>query len=362
MVSSLTLARILPSRCPVCATPADGVRVHTREAAAQHFVPRSRDPRRHEELSALLADLWGRDEVQVRRCPTCGLSFADPFVSGDEGFYNLVSGSDPRYPSRRWEFGRTLASLRALYAETSRQVRLVELGAGDGAFLKGLRGAELGPRFEMLAIDYDAGAVERLERSGFTTYTGSLADLAHERPGSFDVVCLFQTLEHISEIETLFASISRLITAQGHVFLSTPNADATEVQEQLTGFWDMPPNHVARWTRSAFERIAEAHGLSLLEWELEHPYRLRTARELARFRLLAGAYDETSLVGRVNALRSRKIRGPIKYGLSLVFLPRILASWRRLLPPTQWAHLQHRAPSRARGEVEPLSGFSEQPA
>ena len=173
----------MPVPCPVCDTQADAVvRNHSREAAAQHFVPRSRDPRRHDELKAMLAELWGRDEVNVRRCPTCGLCFADPFVAGDETFYNLVTESDPRYPSDRWEFRQTLASLRALYQGTSRRVRLVELGAGDGAFLKGLKSAKLGPRFDLLAIDYDIGAVERLERSGFRTFAGSSRISPDERP------------------------------------------------------------------------------------------------------------------------------------------------------------------------------------
>jgi SAM-dependent methyltransferase len=230
--------------------------------------------------------------------------------------------------------------MRAFYSGASGPLHLLEIGAGDGAFLKRLRSSSLGPLFDATAMDYDAGAVERLRRAGFATRRGSVAELAHERPNTFSVVCLFQTLEHISDVHDLFESLSRLLTINGHIFISVPNGPAIDQQEDLTGLWDMPPNHVVRWTRTGLEVLGRAHGFRLAEWALEHPHRLRTALQLARYRILAHAYDDRSFAAWINAWRVRWARGPLKLALAITLAAPILKSWQRLLPPTQWAHFR----------------------
>jgi SAM-dependent methyltransferase len=220
--------------------------------------------------------------------------------------------------------------------------KLLEVGAGSGAFLTQLRSSRIGGGFSLLAIEYDRGAVANLESAGFETTQFSLQELAKsdQHRGAFAAICLFQTLVHIADVHDTFHAIKTLLRHDGDLFISVPFGPSTDIQEELTAYWDLPPNHVGRWTRHAFESIAQQHAFLIVDWELERTGRLFYAWKLARYTVLAKAYDESSLVGRINALRVRSIRGPAKRVVAIAYLPKILAAWRRLTPPTQWVHLK----------------------
>jgi SAM-dependent methyltransferase len=346
--------------CPVCAASAPEImRRFTIDLVATHFIPASRDLRRHTELRELLGDLWeGRDTVAIRRCSSCSLGFADPWVAGTDRFYNLVTESDPHYPRDRWEFRRTIRCLTARPPTVGHQIpaRILEVGAGSGAFLKQLRSSSVGTEFSPLAIEYDRGAVAKLEQAGFETSRDSLQELAGtaQRKGIFTAICMFQTLEHIADVHGVFGAVKTLLRHDGDLFISVPFGPSTELQEELTGYWDMPPNHVGRWTRSAFDSIAEQHAFRLVEWELERTARLLLAWRLASYAVRAKAYDEDSVAGRINALRIRSIRGPAKRILAVALMPKMLVAWHRLCAPTQWVHMK----PTARGDQAKADGRS----
>jgi 2-polyprenyl-3-methyl-5-hydroxy-6-metoxy-1,4-benzoquinol methylase len=321
--------------CPICAdTETAVVRRHSAALAAQHFVPRRRDRARHEALRRKLVELWGREWAELRRCAGCGAVCVDPFVGGDAAFYELLSGGNPGYPGWRWEFGRTLRSLETL--RTERPLHLLELGAGDGAFLRCLD-AEA---FAVTALEHDVAAVRRLHDAGIAVYAGSAQELANERAGGFDVVALFQTLEHIAAPHELFAAFRHLLRPDGHLFLSVPNAAAVELEEELTGFFEMPPHHVSRWSERALSLLAAEHGLTVVEHDLEPAARLRTALIWARYRVLARGYDDRTLAARVNGIRSPRLRNAARLALSIPALPRSLVAARTMPPLTRWAHLR----------------------
>jgi hypothetical protein len=91
-----------------------------------------------------------------------------------------------------------------------------------------------------------------------------------------------------------------LLRDDGGLFMSVPFAPSTELQEELTAYWDVPPNHIGRWTPRAFDSIARQHGLRVVDWELEAASSLSCAWRLATYAVLAKAYDEASLPGRIN--------------------------------------------------------------
>ena len=352
-------------RCPICDAHSTAKRRSYGIAeVATHFVPATRDPARHERLRELLVDLWaGRDTVEIHRCQRCSFEFAVPWVAGDESFYNLVTESDPHYPTSRWEFRQTLEHLQARFGrdDSPGPLRLLEVGAGDGAFLRQLHG-RFGEAFLPLATEYDHGAVAKLRLAGFETLHGAVQRLADddEYRSRFEVICVFQALEHIADVHGFFGALGTLLREDGDIFVSVPYAPNIDLQEELVAYWDLPPNHVGRWTRAAFDAIARRHQLRVQDWELEPVPRIVSAWRLAHYAVLGKAYDERTIPGRVNALRSRWVRGPVKRLMAVAYMPRVLAAWPRLCPATQWVHLRSERPGQ---EVEGKArlGASESP-
>jgi 2-polyprenyl-3-methyl-5-hydroxy-6-metoxy-1,4-benzoquinol methylase len=298
-------------------------------------VPRSRDPSRHDRLNAHLRELWRQEDVAIEVCGECSFGYAVPFVGGDADFYALAHEGDPHYPWNRWEFHEALTALREL--EVQRPLRILEVGAGHGAFLDLARAQT--PEAEVVAADYDLGAVSVLRSKGYATLAGSLRDAT----GPFDVVCMFQTLEHMADLDDVFAQLARLTLPGGSILVSVPNGDATTVQENLIGLWDMPPNHVARWTPRSLRQAAQLRGFQLQSLCTEPVRAASITRQLAVSEINAYAYVEGSLAQRVNALSARWARGPLKRVIAAAGIPRIWRQRAEFKPLTVFAHLRNRA-------------------
>jgi len=319
--------------CPACRSPdTTTVRQQSIAGAAEHFVPRARDTARHEALVDHLEGLWGDHGARILDCRGCGFGFVHPYVGGDERFYALANAADPHYPADRWEFTETLDALESMDPEPE---ALAEVGAGKGAFLDKVRSRGL--RCRLTAADFDAGAVAAMQTKGIDAYSGSLAEVADRGP--FDVVCLFHTLEHMADLDYAFTAIRRSVTSRGSIFVSVPNHDWTKLQESLTQFLDMPPNHVGRWTARAFEAVADRHGLRIVDQRLAPVSVPSQAWLLSLYKVNARAFDPGTLAHRILAVRGRPVRGPAKAALALLYYPRLASAGRRYLSPVRWVHM-----------------------
>ena len=279
-----------------------------------------------------LRDLFGGDQVDVMRCGDCGFWFAHPFIAGTPDIYNLFTAGQEHYPSDRFEFALTVGAL------PRRPISILEIGAGRGAFLRCVQSTKLVRK--AVATEYDSGsltAIARLPDVDIVPLTPiELAERTDER---FDAVCMFHVLEHMDRVDEVFGALRRLTQPDGQLFIGVPNEASVTMQEERTGFWDMPPNHVSRWTPSALESIASRHGFRLIEHRYESSSRWAAMSEMARCRLQGRAYNPSSVAGRVNDIGARAVRGPLKRLVHawdlLAFLP-TLGQWP---PRSQWFRL-----------------------
>jgi SAM-dependent methyltransferase len=121
------------------------------------------------------------------------------------------------------------------------------------------------------AIDY---ARERYAAANLEFETMDVMALALE-DGSFDVVCAFETIEHVEDRDAFLREIARVLRLEGVLLVSTPRADETTEQP------DNPFHHV-ELSRADFERLLGRHFQSI---ELYGQRRLQTRRHRALLRL-----------------------------------------------------------------------------
>jgi SAM-dependent methyltransferase len=321
--------------CPACGcTSTRLIRSHSIEAAATHLIAPRQDPVRHGQLRIELARLWDAEQVEVRRCATCGFVFADPFVAATAEIYNLMSGGTARYPNDRFEFGATISTLK----RAGRPLRMLEIGTGLGAFMKKARLA--GVVKESVTTEYDEAALESLRGlAGNTAFRGGITDLVLTQPEPFDAICMFQVLEHMDNPQGVFADLRALTAPGGALFIGVPNAESVEVQESLTGFWEMPPNHIGRWTLAAIKAAAEPAGFEVAEDRLEDASAAVELWRLAKCRWEARAYAPGSLGARINGIADRRIHGPLKRTLVAQDMVMLAPHLRRIPPQSHWFHL-----------------------
>lgn len=338
------MASLSVIQCPACLGTNIGAVFQrlTTDQAAEFFVPKGRSRSRHDAMLTILRRLWeGAEVVDLRRCLDCGFGFAIPFVAGDIAFYEVAFQGASPYPTDRWEFRRTLDTLSKL-SWPSDGANLLEAGAGDGNFLRGLRETAVGKRFRMTALEYDKGALQRLGAAGFEAVAGSFIDLAlqPDQLGQYDCICFFQTLEHMDRIDENFDAIRRLGTLRAHVFISAPYGPSVDAEERAIGFTEMPPQHIGRWDLPAIQAVAGRHSFEIAEWELEPRWaRVSDALLLAGYRTNSRAANPATLEAHVQAISFLPARRLLKRIVATRWLPTMWRHAKTMLGHNQWVHL-----------------------
>jgi SAM-dependent methyltransferase len=137
--------------------------------------------------------------------------------------------------------------------------RLLDLGCGTGAFLSVAR-----DDYDCCGVDVSAEAITVVrERLGVEGYAGDIRslDLA---AGSFDVITLFDVVEHVPGPADLLSAVRRLLSAKGIVVLTTGDTDSLLCQ--LSGRWwhlMTPPEHLTFFSRAGLAQMVVRCGLTV---------------------------------------------------------------------------------------------------
>jgi len=271
--------------------------------------------------------LCGRDDAQLRtesadptptagaglrfaivECRHCGLTYTNPrptestigrFYPGDYRPHAPRANRAIRLPSRFWSLvlGRPCPERRGRLPWIGNG-RLLDFGCGGGSYLR--RMSQLGWR--VTGLDVSPHAVEKVRDDiGCDVYLGSLphGDLP---PGSFDVITMWQSLEHVHRpLEVLRAAFD-LLRPGGRIIAAVPNIaglPAAWFGENWFGL-DLP-RHLTHFTPSTLGnmllaagfRVRSMRGLVHYHWLQTSAIRARRASvqsllpQLLRFRLLA---------------------------------------------------------------------------
>jgi SAM-dependent methyltransferase len=206
----------------------------------------------------------------LRRCTACGHAWADLELSPERlvGIYGpaYFHGEEYRdYPADRFalqkSFRRRLAEIEP-FLDPARHRSLLEVGCAYGFFLDLVRG-----RFESaLGIDISAEAVRHARESlGLDAVQGDV--LGHDfGRRSFDVVCLWDTIEHLPQPDLAVARI-RELTAPG-ALLALTTGDIGSPLARLRGRrWRLihPPTHLHYFTRGSLRRLLERCGFEPID-------------------------------------------------------------------------------------------------
>jgi SAM-dependent methyltransferase len=157
---------------------------------------------------------------------------------------------------RHWWFrGRRTVYLGLLrhHLRGQRPRRVLDLGCGVGGFLGGL--SELGER--VLATDVDHASLRLCKERGFPPGVASSGYALPFADGAFDLVCLFDALEHIPDEARALQEVARVLAPGGRVTVTVP------AYQFLYANNDRVARHCRRYTRSRLRRVLEQAGLEL---------------------------------------------------------------------------------------------------
>jgi len=205
------------------------------------------------------------------RCRHCGLIYLNPRPEPDEmaryypsdyiAYYRAIE-DEPSF-SRRLDRRYGLHKrCREVIRRASEPGHLLDVGCATGVFLDGMcqRG------WTVTGVEVNAKAAQYArERLGLEVFVGELEDAGYP-DASFDVITLWDVLEHVPDPRRTLGEISRILRPSGLLVLSLPNPDCLEARlfGPYWAGWDVP-RHLYIFSRSVLERLLAETGFQIQE-------------------------------------------------------------------------------------------------
>ena len=210
-----------------------------------------------------------------------GLAAVRPLLQAaradDPDGWNYGSGWPPSYQA----YGRMRALLTLLTARSLRPRRALEVAAGDAALCAILAtdGCEVFANDLREEVLKEA-VTKFVNGSKINVLPGNLLAIDPARVGLFDLVVACEVLEHVAHPVALLRHLKSLVTADGHILITTPNGayfrnrlptyaqikDFSRLEAQQ--FKPDADGHLFLVTPTEMRRIATEAGLRLAQVDL----------------------------------------------------------------------------------------------
>lgn len=213
----------------------------------------------------------------LRRCPVCSHVWADLSIGKDEiqRLYQRSYFFGDEYSNylddRRIiekNFASRLATLERF--RTAAHRRLFEIGCAYGFFLNAARNS-----FDSVeGIDVSQDAVGyAVQQLGLPVTCGDWLD-ADVSDRTFDVVCMWDTIEHLAAPRRYLEKASSRMNAGSLVAITTGDIGSLNARFQK-GRWRLihPPTHLHYFTRQSLTRLLDRCGFRVVHVEYSGVYR-----------------------------------------------------------------------------------------
>ncbi len=210
---------------------------------------------------------------EVVRCTACGLVFVWPQPTPEEldalysgGAYHAAIDE----AERRRYFARRLRQIEEL---APRRGRVLDVGCSKGILLDVARAEG----WDAAGIEMNRNAADEARARGLDVRQGELDEHSFEE-ASFDVITLFDLLEHTRQPRTTLAACHRLLRPDGLLVVATPDIDGLVPRltyclfARTIGAWDhpTPPGHLVQFSRRTLRQMLENTGFTILLERSEH--------------------------------------------------------------------------------------------
>lgn len=238
------------------------------------------------------------ETFMLKRCHDCTLIFTDPrpdavaiwpYYKSD----TYVSHSDEAAPgliNRIYREVRkiTLGNKAGLVAKYARGKKLVDIGAGTGAFAAHMQ--QFG--WEVLAIEPDEEARKLAAARGLKT--GDEADLSELT--EVNVITMWHVLEHVHQLQDRVATLRRMLATGGIAVIAVPNPESDDAR-RYGPYWAAydVPRHLYHFTPKSMRQLFEKQGFKSVSthWMPFDPFYIALLSEqykAGKPRLIQGAW------------------------------------------------------------------------
>jgi cyclopropane fatty-acyl-phospholipid synthase-like methyltransferase len=194
--------------------------------------------------------LYRIEEIGFYYCRESNLRFFHPAVTGSESFYEKLQKFDWYYLDDKAEY-----ACASQFIKESDSV--LEIGSGKGAFAKKIKTQRY------VGLEFSQEAQRLASMNGISILSESIQDHAIAHPEKYDVVCSFQVLEHVADLNSFIKASVGCLKPGGILIYSVPSADSF-ISLTKNNILNMPPHHISWFSDICLEYIGEKFNLKAI--------------------------------------------------------------------------------------------------
>jgi 2-polyprenyl-3-methyl-5-hydroxy-6-metoxy-1,4-benzoquinol methylase len=195
---------------------------------------------------------WGRHV----RCKNCHLIYMNPMekVSKTNEYY--FKAKNTHAPTIRESYLKTAESQIRLIKKYASGTNLLDIGCAQGFFL--YNASKVGYTTKGIEISQDA-AEYAIREFGLDIEAKLFEELQFPE-NHFDVVTLWQVLEHVPYPLTVLKEVHRILKPEGLLVVSTPNIEGIPAKILKKKWWDIKRLHINQFSTKTLMDIVQNAG------------------------------------------------------------------------------------------------------
>jgi 2-polyprenyl-3-methyl-5-hydroxy-6-metoxy-1,4-benzoquinol methylase len=201
---------------------------------------------------------------RIVKCSACAMVYENPRYPEEliVGAYQDAQeqGHDSQYSSRVNSFYRALVSLRELIPKSGG--RILDIGTAGGAFLSAAE--QYG--YQAVGLEPSQYLVDQARKRGLTVQQGTI-DSNPLEPASFDMVCLWDVIEHLAEPKKALATIRLLSKPGGILLINFPDIGTWQAKLAGRRFWWILSVHLHHFSRNTIAEICRRTGFETFHFQ-----------------------------------------------------------------------------------------------
>ncbi|MBX2930491.1 MAG: class I SAM-dependent methyltransferase [Chitinophagaceae bacterium] len=198
--------------------------------------------------------------ISIYQCNDSGYRFYYPFdIMGDDHFYEQLSfENEDYYPEKKWEFIKAISAIR-------KDDTLLEVGCGNGYFLDLCKKKNIAAT----GLEINQKSIANCTKKGLNVLSEYVQEHAIKNAEKYDIVCSFQVLEHIVDVDDFIKACMQCLKPGGKLIYAIPNSNPYLFRYDIYHTLNLPPHHAGLWNKKALHNLKKYYPLNVCSIETE---------------------------------------------------------------------------------------------
>lgn len=198
------------------------------------------------------------------KCADCEMIYESPRYDAKtivQGYMSsLEADHDSQYPMRVKSFYLTLKKHSGRIPP--RGAKILDIGTAGGAFLD----AATQYGYRAYGMEPSADLVHRGKARGLNIEQGTIESHNFE-PNSFDMVCLWDVIEHLPDPKAALNEVKKLLKPEGILLINYPDIGTWQAKIAGKRFWWILSVHLHHFTRKSIVDICRRTGFEAFHFQ-----------------------------------------------------------------------------------------------